>query len=203
MALVTELHVQAGLWEQHAWRIPVLYLEGEAPDHAHDTMVDDALLTVARARGLPLTTDPGYLPLRPVPGWRLHADDDAITIDWPHFKPLLAAAPVELPDGWQHAATAIGAVVLFAGHGLGLHDPHDDGNGHASTRLWDAAAAGAVAGGTVALADHEARAADLDGILARPRSRVRHHHRPASSRWWARSAQRRWSGHRPARHRTG
>ncbi|WP_034271497.1 hypothetical protein [Haloechinothrix halophila] len=180
---MTELHAQAGLWTQHAWRIPALYLEGEAPDRSHDTMVSDALLAVVRARGLPLTTDPDYLPLRPVTGWRMHVDDmGAITLDWPHFTPLLESAPVESPDGWQEAAAATGIVVVFAGHGLGLHEPHTDGNGHAFTQLWDAAAAGALAGGAVVVAGHETRAAELDRTLARPQRRVNHHDHPSGHR---------------------
>ncbi len=202
MALVTELHVQAGLWDQNPWRIPVLYLEGEAPDRANHGMVGDALLAVVRARGLPLTTDPDYISFRPVAGWRVRVNDaGAITLEWPHFTPLLATAPVELPDGWREAATALGIVVVFAGHGLGLHDPHTNGNGSAITRLWEAAAAGALAGGAVALAGHETRAAELDSTLTRPRRRVDHD--LATPAWWRRSPQRWWGRHDPARHRAG
>lgn len=141
------------------------------------------LLVVVRARGLALTTDPDRLSLRPVAGWRVGVDDEgAITVGWPHSTPLLTAVPLQVPDGWQEAAAARGVVVMFAGHGLGLHDPHADGNGHATARLWAAAAAGALAGGAVTVAGHEARAADLDSALARPWRRASRHDAPARTR---------------------
>lgn len=206
MALVTELHVQAGLWHQHAWRIPVLYLEGEAPDRSHEWMVNDALLAVVRARGLRLTTDPDQLLLRPVTGWRIRVNETgAVTVDWPHFTPLLTSASIQPPDGWQQAANAIGVVVVFAGYGLGLHDPHAEDNGHAIMRLWDAAAAGKVAGGAITVAGQETRAAAVDGTITRPRRRGRHNDHPdarQAPRWVSRSRGGRSSSTR-AKHQPG
>lgn len=202
MTLVTELHVQGGLWVDHGWRIPVLYMEGEAPDQANGALMADALYAVVRARGLRLTTDPDHLFLRPVPGWRIEVDErGAITVRWPHFTPLLAAAPVKLPDGWREAAADLGVVVLFAGYGLGLHDHHADGNGHAITRLSEAAMAGTLASGAVTLAGAEDRAARLDGTIARPRRQARHHAVAGAGQLRQQPLRRWWSGRLHGKHR--
>lgn len=162
MATVTELHVQAAVWTDENWRIAVLLMEGEAPDRANGGMLADALYSVVRARGLRLTTDPDQLPLDPVPGWRIHLEDSGgITLDWPHFTPLLTAVPVELPDGWRDAATELGVVVVFAGRGLGLHEHRTDGQAHATWQLREAAEDGTLAGGSVVLAGFESTAAQL------------------------------------------
>ncbi|MGH3952155.1 MAG: hypothetical protein ACRDSE_24090 [Pseudonocardiaceae bacterium] len=194
MAMLTELHAQAAVWADHDWRLAVLYLEGEAPDPATGGMLAGALLAAVRARGLRLTTDPDHLSLRPIPGWRVRLDDPAtITVEWPHFTPLLTAAPLRLPDGWREAATELGAVVVFAGCGLGLHEHAADGHAHATHRLHTAAEHGNLAGGTVPLEGSEARAARLDGTASRPGHTPTH--RPAlgvlgdwlhQEPWWSR-----------------
>lgn len=203
MTLVTELHVQAGLWVDHGWRTPVLYMEGEAPDRANVAMIADALYAVVRARGLRLTTDPDHMFLRPVPGWRIEVDDGAITVHWPHFTPLLDTAPVELPDGWREAAADLGVVILFAGHGLGLHDHHADGNGHAARRLPEAAMSGTLASGAIVLAGAEERAARLDGTIARPRRRALHHAVAGAGQLRRQPVRRWWSSRVHGKHRHG
>lgn len=196
MATVTELHAQAALWTDQDWRMAVLLMEGEAPDRANGGMLVDALYTAARAHGLRMTTDPDQLPLRPVPGWRIHLENSgAITLDWPHFTPLLADAPVALPDGWRDAATELGVVVVFAGRGLGLHEHRTDGQAHATSQLRKSAEDGTLAGGAVVVAGFESTAAQLDGTISRPRRRRRHrpaeagsltaqHRRQPRQRWW-------------------
>lgn len=198
MTTAAELHVQAAVWTHHDQRYPVLFMEGEAADRAHGGVpLVDALYTVTRARGLRLTTDPELLPLRPVPGWHISiAESGAITLEWPHFTPLLAEAQLALPDAWREAATDTGIVLVFAGRGLGLHEHAGDGHAHASEHLLAAARDGMLAGGAVAVAGHESAAAELDGTLGWPRRN--HHHRPAEAgglsgrrrraplqRWWS------------------
>lgn len=171
MTKAAELHVQAAVWADNDRRYAVLFMEGEAPDRAHgDGPRVDALYTVARARGLRMTTDPELLELRPVPGWHIRiAASGAITLEWPHFTPLLAEAPLTLPDGWREAATDTGLVLVFAGQGLGLHEHAADGQAHPSDHLRAAAEDGMLAGGAVAVAGHESTAAEFDGTLSRPR----------------------------------
>lgn len=170
MAMRTELHVQAAVWTVHERRWAVLFLEGEAPDRAHGGMRADALAAAVRGRGLRLVTDPDYLSVRPIPGWRIRLHEgDTITLEWPHFSPLLSAASVPLPDGWRDAAEDLGAVVLFAGRGLGLHDHAGDGLAHPTQHLRAAAEQGDVVGGTVPLAGSDSAADLLDGTITTPR----------------------------------
>lgn len=193
MTTATELHVQAAIWTDHEdWRFAVLFMEGEAPDRANGGVLADALYAVALARGLHMTTDPERLPLRPVPGWRIHLDvGAAITLEWPHFTPLLASAPVKPPDGWREAATDTGVVLVFAGHGLGLNEHAGDGHAHATRHLRDVAEDGLLAAGAVVVAGLESTAAALDGTLARPRHTHQHrptagqHRRSPTQRWWS------------------
>lgn len=174
MTTATELHVQAAVWTDQDQRFPVLFMEGEAPDRAHGGVpLVDAIYTVARARGMRMTTDPELLPLRPLPGWRIRiADFGTITLEWPHFTPLLEDAPLTLPKGWRDAATDTGIVLVFAGRGLGLHEHAGDGHAHPSEHLRAAAEDGTLAGGAVAVAGHELTAAELDGTLGQPRGPV-------------------------------
>ena len=169
----TALHVQASVWKRcqvrernfhgrlsravvtsqgvhwrHSWShdadLAVLVMEGEMADRTNRP-VADALYWAALTRGLALATDLDHLDLRPVPGWHALFDAGAVTIEWPHPRPLLRAAPVDLPAGWLDAATALRLVVLVAGYGLGL------GAGHLADRLSQAAHAGALAAGAVAV----------------------------------------------------
>lgn len=193
MTTAAELHAQAAVWIQHDWRFAVLLMEGEAPDRANGGQPRvDGLYSAVRARWLPMTTDPDQVPLHPVPGWRARiGETGTITVEWPHFTPLLSAAPISLPAGWLDAATEQGIVVVFAGHGLGLHEHSGDGQGHGSAHLLSAAADGALAGGAVVVAGFEETAARLDGTLGWPRHTRRHrptgldHRRVPSQRWWS------------------
>jgi hypothetical protein len=167
MSKTAELHVQAAVWTERGWHFATLFLEGEAPDKATGSQLrTDALLQAVRARGLPLTTDPEQVSLRPVKGWRVHrADSGAITLEWPHFTPLLAATPISLPDGWPDAATEHGIVLVFVGAGLGLHQHAGDGDAHPANALQRIAEDGCLSGGAVALTGSEAR---LDGTIGHP-----------------------------------
>lgn len=140
MTTAAELHVQAAVWIDQGQRFPVLFMEGAAPDRAHGGVpLVDALYTVARARGMRMTTDPELLPLRPLPGWRIRiAEFGTITLEWPHFTPLLEEIPLTLPKGWRDAATDTGVVLVFAG-------------------------------GAVVVVGQESIAAELDGTVGRPR----------------------------------
>lgn len=196
MTTATELHIQAAVWTDHDWRYAVLFMEGEAPDRTNGgAPLVDALYSVTLARGLRLTTDPAQLPLRPVDGWRIHIEGSgAITLEWPHFTPLLTATPVRLPHGWRDAAAETGIVVVFAGHGLGLHDHATDGNAHAAERAHTAAQRGMLTGGAVRLVGSEASASRLDGTISRPRrdrmhrpaepGSLRGRHRLDTHHWW-------------------
>lgn len=174
MTAATELHVQPAVWTDHDERYAVLLMEGDAPDRNgdRDTALVDALRAVLLARGLHVVTDPDQLPRRPVPGWHIDISDGKVTLRWPHFTPLLSTAPLQVPDGWGDAATATGVVLLFAGHGLGLHEHANDGHAHGSARLAEVAADGGVVGGAVIVEGREASSDGLDGTLTHPR----HHH---------------------------
>lgn len=192
MTTATELHVQAAVWSDHDQSNAVLLMEGEAPGRNGDrgTTLVDALRAVLLARGLHVVTDPGQLPLRPVPGWHIDVSDGTVTLQWPHVTPLLEAVPLRLPDGWCDAAIQTGVVLICAGHGLGLHEHATDGQAHASAQLTRIAVDGGVVGGAVAATGHEADG--LDGTLARPRHTPRHRPHSAlpsrsggSQRWWS------------------
>lgn len=196
MTTAAELHVQAAVWTDQDERFPVLFMEGEAPDRAHGgAPLVDALYMVARARGMRMTSDPEQLPLRPLPGWRIRIGEfGTITLEWPHFTPLLEEAPLTLPKGWRDAATDTGVVLVFAGRGLGLHEHAVDGHAHPSEHLRAAAEEGTLAGGAVVVVGQESIAAELDGTVGWPR---RHRHRPRergdlSGRHRGTSAQRWW-----------
>ncbi len=143
----SEFHVQASLWHGHA----VLFLEGEAQDRRNGGgMLEDALYQVALARGLRLTTDLEHLDLRPVQAWRVVIDDDQlVTLEWPHHRPLFDHIPLDLPDGWLSTATETGTVLLFAGFGLGMHEHAHDGESHPLRHVARAAYTGALATGAV------------------------------------------------------
>ncbi len=165
----TELHVQADIWKRRHDEVAVLLMEGEAPDRSNGGGVAvDALYRVALARGLPFTTDLDRLSLRPVPGWRLLIDQaSAVTLMWPRFPPLLAAAPLDLPPGWGRLATQRGVVALFVGYGLGLHEHAGAGQAQPITCLPRLAASGALAAGAVQVLDQTASGDVGDGAVDR------------------------------------
>lgn len=171
-----ELHAQAALWNIREWRFATLFMEGEAADKANGgAMLVDALHSVALARGLPLVTELTAVRLRPVTGWRIHISvSGAITVEWPHAYPLLEEAPIELPPGWLEATAEQGIVLVFTGHGLGLHEHAEDGHAHAATRVRRVAQNGGLAGGAVLRAGAEQEAARLGGTARRPRPEPRH-----------------------------
>ena len=172
----TELHVQASIWKRcrirersvhgqvsravvvsrgapgrHAWAhdvdLAVLVMEGEA------TGGTDALYWAALTRGLVLTTDLDHLDLRLRSGWHALFDAGTVTIGWPHPRPLLHGASVDLPAGWIDAATALRLVVLVVGHGLGLGEARTPPGESLAGRLTRAASAGALAAGAVTVED--------------------------------------------------
>ena len=124
-------------------------MQGEAPDRTNGGgMMPDALYQVALARGLRFTTDLDHLDSRPVRGWRLRLDEEhALTLEWPHFQPLLNHIPLDLPNGWEAVAAETGQAILFVGYGLGMNN--GNGNGHTSLHLEHAAETGALASGVV------------------------------------------------------
>lgn len=191
MSKTAELHAQAAIWAEPGWRFATLYLEGEAPDQItggqHRT---DALLQAVRARGLPLTTDPEQVSLLPVNGWRIGlVRSGGVTLEWPHFTPLLTATPVQLPDGWLDSATMHGIVLVFVGTGLGLHQHAGDGQAHPASVLQRVAEDGCLSGAAVAFTDSDG-AERLDGTLGRPHRAKQHrpailgHRRQPDQRWW-------------------
>lgn len=194
MTTATELHVQPAVWTDHDRHYAVLLMEGEAPGRngQRDAVLVDALRAVLLARGLHVVTDPDQLPLRPVPGWRIELSDGKVSLRWPHFTALLDELPLRLPDGWHDAATQTGVVLIFAGHGLGLHEHAHDGQAHASAKLARIAVEGGVVGGAVAVTGHLSAADGLDGTLSRPRHTSNHRSSTplrsqsgGSQRWWS------------------
>lgn len=143
----SELHAQAVVWCHREPCLPVLVMEGEAPDRTNGGAIAvDALHRVALATGLRLTTDLDHLQLRPLAGWRMLIDDaDRVTLRWPRFRPLLDKAPLDLPSGWLRIATTAHVALVFAGYGLGLHG----GGTGLGRRLLCAAEVGALAAGAV------------------------------------------------------
>lgn len=107
-------------------------------------------------------------------------------------------------EDWREAATDTGVVLVFAGHGLGLHEHAGDGHAHTTRHLRDAAEDGLLAAGAVAVAGLESTAAELDGTLARPQHTHQHrptagqHRRSPTQRWWST----RIHGHHQARRPT-
>lgn len=168
MSVMAELHVQATVVRERGWEFAALLLEGESPG------VPDGAVQVARAKGLPMITDPELVLLRPLRGWHVAVDEPGlVTVDWPRPTPLLDAAKLNLPGGWLEAADQQRIVLLFAGHGFGLHEHAHDGDAHAGRLLDEVAAKGALAAGAVAFGDDVAR---LDGTLGRPQL-IRTHRR--------------------------
>ncbi|WP_219419573.1 hypothetical protein [Pseudonocardia nigra] len=155
----SELHVQAGFWTNRRWRFAALFMEGEAAGRSDAGIVRvDALYSAVRARGLAMTTDVDHLSLRPVPGWRILVNvAGAITLRWPHFHPLLREAPIALPRGWAEAVNEQGLVLLFVGHGFGLHEHAGDGPVDAAACLRHVAEHGALAAGAVIITDRPDR----------------------------------------------
>jgi hypothetical protein len=147
----SELHAQAGIWCHRELRLAVLVMEGEAPDRSNGGAVaSDAFYRVALAYGLTLATDLDHLVRQPLGGWRILIDDAGrVTVRWPRFRPLLDKAPLGLPIGWLDIATARHVVLVFAGHGLGLHGHPHGGSTGLDRRLRCAAEAGALAAGAV------------------------------------------------------
>jgi hypothetical protein len=146
----SELYVQASLWNGREGRTAVLLMEGAATDRAGGHVMDEALHMVALGHGLRLTTDLDRRDTRPVRGWRARVDRvHAITVEWPHRRPLLDRAPIDLPSGWLRTAAGSGEILLIVGHGLGLREPV--GELSLLDRLDRATRDGAVVSGTLAL----------------------------------------------------
>ena len=141
------LHAQADLWRYGAATFAALFMEVEirSPDNEVDR--SDMLLNAVMNRGLPLATDLPRLALRPHPGWSIRLTPaGTLTLTWPHVRPLLLDAPVDLPTGWREAAAEHGLVLLFVGDRLGLRD-HLSNPGKRSPR---AAERGELAAGAIA-----------------------------------------------------
>jgi hypothetical protein len=108
------LHAQADLWRHEAATFAALFMEGEIRSPDNDVDRSDMLLNAVMNRGLPLTTDLTQLALGPRPGWAMHLTPaGTLTLTWPHVRPLLLDAPVDLPTGWREAAAEHGLVLLF------------------------------------------------------------------------------------------
>ncbi|WP_162831613.1 hypothetical protein [Amycolatopsis thermalba] len=127
-----------------------LFMEGEAGARSGATVVRDALFRVVLARGVRLTTDLDHLPLHAAPGWRMHVTRRGeLTLEWPHFQPLLADAVLDVPGNWVEVAAGPGVVLVFVGSGFGLREGESGGRGHAATQVRRAAETGALAAGAV------------------------------------------------------
>ncbi|MBB5803431.1 hypothetical protein F4560_003199 [Saccharothrix ecbatanensis] len=102
----------------------MLLMEGEATDRVHGDIVRrDALFQAVLRRGLKLTTDLDHLSLLPTPGWRTGIDRlGAVTVQWPHFQPLLKKLLMGMSAAWITAASGHGIVLLFVGSGFGLYE---------------------------------------------------------------------------------
>ncbi|HEU5471609.1 MAG TPA: hypothetical protein VFV67_13225 [Actinophytocola sp.] len=155
----SELHMQASLWNGKHGRTAVLVMEGAARDRSDGGGVAvDALHRIALARGLRLTTDLDRRDTRPVGGWRVRIDRiHAVTVEWPHHRPLVDGVPLDLPSGWLRTASGAGELLLLVGYGLGLRT----GTGRLSAQLERACRDGALVAGTVPLLTTDPDPAEL------------------------------------------
>jgi hypothetical protein len=160
------LHAQADLWQHGAATFAALFMESEIRSPDNDVDRSDLVLNAVMNRGLPLTTDLTRLALGPRPGWAMHLTPaGTLTLTWPHVRPLLLDAPVDLPTGWREAAAEHGLVLLFVGNRLGLRD-HQSNPGKRSPR---AAERGELAAGAITYPrqQQEPRPARGPSVLAR------------------------------------
>src|SRR5918998_26467 len=150
-------------------------MEGEirSPDTEDDRT--DVLFSAVMNRGLPLATDLARLVLGPRPGWAVHLNPaGALTLTWPHVRPLLFDAPLNLPTGWREAAAEHGLVLLFVGDRLGLRDHTEGQQTNPGKRAPQAAERGELAAGAIAYpSPHQQREPrPAHQIDPQPRSRV-------------------------------
>ncbi len=144
------LHAQADLWQHRAATFAALFMEGEIRSPTNDVDRTDVLLYAAMNRGLPLVTDLARLVLSPRPGWAVHLTPaGALTLTWPHARPLLLDAPLNLPTGWREAAAEHGLVLLFIGDSLGLRDHTQGHQTNPGQRSPQAAERGELAAGAI------------------------------------------------------
>jgi hypothetical protein len=175
------LHAQAGLWQHRTTTFAALFMEGEK--RSFDTEADrtDVLLNAVMNRKLRLTTDLPRLALRPRPGWAVHLNPaSTLTLTWPHVRPLLLDAPLNLPTGWREAAAQHGVVLLFVGDSLGLRD-HTEGQTNPGQRSSQAAERGELAAGAIAYPRPQLEPRPVRQADPQPRSRP---HRWARTHWW-------------------
>lgn len=145
------LHAQADLWQRGTVTFAALFMESEmrSPDNKVDRT--DGLLSAVMNRGLRLATDLPRLPLSPRRGWAIHLNPaGALTLTWPHSRPLLLDAPLKFPIGWQEAAAEHGIVLLFVGGSLGLREHSNNHQTNPGQRSPDAAERGELAAGAIA-----------------------------------------------------
>ncbi|MBW4718544.1 hypothetical protein [Saccharothrix obliqua] len=137
MSAEARLHVRAAVWGRADNRIAVLLLEGHVPFG----------LERLTATGLTAVADLDRIVLPTARAWRVQVKPGGeLTVRWPHRTPLVADAPVPLPDVWRWAARRRGAVLVLLGDALGLVRPEP---GPRRAHLLAAAAAGCLAGGAV------------------------------------------------------
>lgn len=145
------LHAQADLWRHGAVTFAALFMEGEIRSPGNKVGRTDVLFYAAMNRGLPLVTDLPRLVLRPRRGWAVHLNPaGALTLTWPHVKPLLLDAPLNLPAGWRAAAAEHGLVLLFIGDRLGLREHTESHQANPGKRSPQAAERGALAAAAIA-----------------------------------------------------
>ncbi|MGB7797677.1 MAG: hypothetical protein WBL53_15695 [Pseudonocardiaceae bacterium] len=110
----------------------------------------DVLLYAVMNRGLHLATDLPRLVLGPRRGWAVRLNPaGALTLTWPHVRPLLLDAPLNLPIGWREAAAEHGLVLLFVGDRLALGEQTKD-QADLRKRATQAAERGELAVGAIA-----------------------------------------------------
>jgi hypothetical protein len=95
--------------------------------------------------------------------------ENAVTVEWPHARPLLAQAPLVLPDRWRHTAHDQGIVLVIVGHGLGLHEHAAGATPHTGALLRQVAENGDLAAGAVRVVGPDIVRTRLDGTLRLPR----------------------------------
>jgi hypothetical protein len=145
------LHAQAALWQHGTATFAALFMEGEMRSPDTEVGRTDVLLNAVMNRGLHLTTDLPRLSLRPRPGWAVHLNPaGTLTLTWPHVRPLLLDAPLNLPAGWREAAAEHGLVLLFVGYRLGLRDHTEGYQTGPGKRAPQAAERGELAAGAIA-----------------------------------------------------
>ncbi|MEV6906739.1 hypothetical protein [Amycolatopsis sp. NPDC051071] len=150
-----QIRFQGVVWTFGEREFATLLMDGHSVSEGN--RVPDALLRASQSRGLPLTTDIRRVPLKPVPGWQIEVtfEESALgprprlTVRWPHVRPLVSHAGVDLPQRWQELAVTQRVGLLLVGCDL-VTDNAPARDGDLPSRIARLAVSGALTAGVVA-----------------------------------------------------